>query len=379
MKQKQITDYKILLLIDRAGVCGVDYMRGIVKYVSENPLSIISYEKGILMPNLMNLDADGVIMDYTPRNIRFLRPNMPAVLLGDIDKIKNFPHVAVNAVSIGIKCAEYFINNGFKHFAFCRDAGPAWSGAFYINRIKEAGFETHIYKQPKGLRWVKERPGMVKWLKSLPKPIGVTAHNDNRAQYIIDACRAACIKIPEEVAILGVSNDKIICNQVKPHLSSLTINMEKAGYQSAELLHKFMKGSQKMSRQEIIVEPMYVVERQSTDILATDDKDLASAVQFIIKNAHEPIQVIDVVKAGTVSRRNLEMRFKKILRHSILEEINSARVKQIIQLLLETNLSLKQIAIIFKYTSYYNICRFFKKETGISPLEYRKQHQYKLK
>ena len=372
---KKTKTFKVLLLIDTSGGFGRKFIKGIIKFASENPWEIIGAQKGLLRPDLMGIEADGAILYYSKTNMKFLLKNKAVILVGPPDKTSNFPHIKVDSETIGIKCAEYYLNKGFRNFAFCHEG--KWRGNGYIDRIAKAGFGTHIYQQPKVPGWKEERPFMAKWLKSLPKPVGIMATNDDRAQYIVDASKFAGLAIPEEAAIVGVDNDEIICNQTKPHLSSMMLNMEKAGYESAELLNKFMAGSQKMSHQEIMIEPMYVVERQSTDILAIEDKEVVIAVKFIIKNVLEPIQVSDICNIAAVSRRNLEMRFKNILGRSILEEINRVRVKEIIRLLMETDLSILQIALLFKYTSHYNICRFFRNATGMSPFEYRKQHYYK--
>ena len=385
MRAKKINNQKVfnvLLLIDTSGTFGRGFLKGIALYSSNYSWNLVSFLRGIVTPDFISTDADGVIMYYSRTNMKYLAKYRPAILLGPPEKTKDFPHVRTDFAGCGRKCAEYLLNKGFRRFAYCGNRKIAWSneyGEYFSKAIKEAGFETYIYRQPKVKTWTDERPFVVKWLKSLPKPIGLLAANDERAQYVINACMFANLRIPEDVSILSITNDELLCNLPKPPLSSLMINMEKAGYEAAELLHKFMTGREKMARQEIVIEPMYVVERQSTNILAVEDEVVAQVVQFIRKNAQEPIQVRDVVKVVAVSRRNLEMRFKKIFGHSILKEINQARVNQIIRLLIETDLSLMQIAMNLKYTSYFNICRFFKKETGISPLAYRKKHRYTLR
>ncbi len=187
------------------------------------------------------------------------------------------------------------------------------------------------------------------------------AGNDDRSQDILAACKIADINVPSEVAILGVDNDELICGLSYPQLSKNTaLSTQRAGYEAAKVLGKLMDG-QKVAEneQEVSVSPLHVVTKQSTDIMAIEDKQVAEAVHFIRNHSKEIIQVGDVVEAAGLSRRILEQRFQKVLSHSVHEEIKHARVNQMTKMLIETYLSISQIAwsLGFPYTN--NISRYF--------------------
>ena len=162
-----------------------------------------------------------------------------------------------------------------------------------------------------------------------------------------------------------------------PPLSSVALNHEKAGYQAAQLLDKMMAGKKVDSKSIISLEASHVVARQSTDVLAIEDREVAEAVRFIHRHSSEAIQVSDVADSVAVSRRVLERRFREVLKKSVHDEIRSARVERASRMLVETDLSVSQIALHLGYPSDKHIARHFRKEKGITPLQYRKKFDRK--
>jgi LacI family transcriptional regulator len=197
------------------------------------------------------------------------------------------------------------------------------------------------------------------------------ACNDDRARQVMEACKIAGLHVPEEVAIIGVDNDDLVCNLSHPPLSSIALNFERSGYEAAELLDKLMTG-EKMADQRIVVRPTHIVTRQSTDILAIEDREVAKAVRFIRQHSKEPIQVSDVVDAVLVSRRSLYHQFRRVLGRSPNEEIRRTRVEQIVRMLVETNLPVSKIAFALGYSSVAHIARYFRQEKGMNLQSYRK-------
>jgi len=188
------------------------------------------------------------------------------------------------------------------------------------------------------------------------------------------ACKIADIEVPREVAILGVDNDELVCGLSYPQLSSIALSAERAGYEAAQVLDKLMKGQQiTETKKEVSVSPLDVVTRRSTDIMAIEDRQVADAVHFIRKHSREVILVNDVAQAVGLSRRALQQRFRKLLGHSVHEEIKYARVNQMAVMLTDTNLSISRIAKILGYPYPNNISRCFKQRKGISPSAYRRK------
>jgi LacI family transcriptional regulator len=214
---------------------------------------------------------------------------------------------------------------------------------------------------------------MANWLKSLPKPVGLMTFADDRSQQVIDTCKIAGVNVPDEVAVIGVDNDDLICDLSDPPLSSIAFNTERAGYEAAELLDKLMAGK-KVVNQTIVVRPTHIVTRQSTNIIAIEDRVVADAARFIRQHSRKIIQVSDVTSAVMVSRCTLERRFRRALGKSVLKELKRVRTDQITQMLMETNLSVSQIASTLGYLSATHIARYFRQEKGISPLAYRKKY-----
>ncbi len=237
---------------------------------------------------------------------------------------------------------------------------------------------TCLYEKPESLstgRWFKEQNSIAAWLKSLPKPIGIMACTDYRGQHVLEGCKLTGIHVPEDVAVVGVLNDDVICELCDPPLSSVALDVEKGGYEAAALLDKMMAGRKmRPGDHSVIIRPTHVVTRQSTDILATEDREVAQAMRYIHEHAREPMQVADVVEASGLSRRTLEQRFRKVLGQSILNEITRVRIEQVCLLLTETNLSVAQIASVLRFSNEKHISRPFRQEKGMSPLAYRRVH-----
>jgi len=278
--------------------------------------------------------------------------------------------------------AEHLLERGFRNFGYCGFDDMYWScqrGDSFIARIAEAGFKTSFYKQPKSRAnrlWYREEAILAEWLRGLPKPVGIMACNDDRGQHITEACAKAKLDVPYEVAIIGVDNDDQVCDISNPPLSSVALDIEKAGFQASELLDRMMAG-EKMKPQTVIVHPNRVVMRQSTNIVAVKDKLVSQALTYIHHNAKRLIQVEDVVKNLSVSRRNLHDKFMKTLARSVYDEIKRVRIDLISQMLIETDLSISDIALSLGYDNTNHIARYFKQKMGISPVDYRKLHGHK--
>ena len=208
----------------------------------------------------------------------------------------------------------------------------------------------------------------------MPKPIGIFACNDDRGQLILEVCKMINLKVPEDVSVIGVDNDPMICDIGDPPLTSIALNVEPAGYEAAKLMDDLIKNT-KTSGNQILVSPSHIVQRQSSDILAVNDPEVAKAMHFIKKSAKNKLLVKDVVKITGLSRRTLERRFKKTIHRSIYSEIQRVRIELISELLIETDLPIYQITSRFNFTDIEHISRYFKIEKGIGLREFRKLHQ----
>ncbi len=275
--------------------------------------------------------------------------------------------------------AEHFIGRGFRNYAYCGIADVLWAqerGKSFAKYARSAGFDVHFYPSPKSQQkqnWKYEQGLMAQWLGSLPKPLALLACNDQRAEQILEASKIAGIQIPTQLAVLGVDNDEFICELANPPLSSIAMDSGNAGFQAASLLNRLMKGHS-IDAQTILVSPTHVVDRSSTDSLAVEDQDVERALRFIYQHCRKNIDVESVAANAMLSRRTLERRFKKSLGRSIQQEIRRVRVDIIAKMLLNTNLSISQIAICLNYPGIDHIARYFRQEKGISPKAYRDKY-----
>jgi LacI family transcriptional regulator len=281
--------------------------------------------------------------------------------------------------AIAQMAAEYFLNGGFQHLAYCGIGNLGWSirrGEFFAEALASRQLEVHSYVAPKSRMKSRDedcRNQLAAWVEGLPKPVGVLACNDDRAQDVLDACEAAKLRVPAEVAVLGVDNDELVCNLCAPPLWSIALNFQWAGYEAAALLDKMMSG-QGSATEEIVYGPTNIAVRMSTDILAMEDRELAQAISFIRQHVNRALTVEQVVETVAVSRRNLERRFQKVLGRSIYAEIRRVRVDEIARLLVETNLPISKIAYTLGFAGVHNLSRVFRKEKGMSPLAYRESN-----
>jgi LacI family transcriptional regulator len=386
---------KVILMMETSRTYERSILRGIAQY-SRGHGTWVFYKKApsylrpsvgkVSLEKIIRMGADGLILREQAtrqQTEKFLALGLPTIVSPYTEPFLDFPNIVTDDVAIGRMAAEYLLHRGFKQFAYSGIGQMYyWSrerGKSFGRRIAEAGFETHYYEHepPKSgaqHSWEGEQNIIADWLRQLPKPIGLMACNDDQGQYILEACKVAGLHVPEQVAIIGLGNDDLVCDLVTTPLSSIAVSAEKAGYEAAETLDKIMDGN-KVINQTIVVRPTHVVTRQSTNFFAVTDHDVLTALHFIHRRAKkEAIQVDDVMREVSLSRRSLYNRFAQIVGRSIHEEIKRVRVDQLAQLLVSTSLPISHIASTLGYSDIKNIARYFKQQNGMTPLEYRKRH-----
>jgi len=381
---------KVLLLVDTSIKFGRELLLGVAEcsrlhgsWVLYHNLPSYRKKNDSRMSSSRLKEFDGaIVFDLAVHSRLFeeiIKAGMPAVVKSMREKIPGLANIITDNETTGRMAAEHLLRCRLRHFAYCGLDDIYWSrerGKSFSKRLKEAGFETYFYKQPKTelqRLWENEQIIIADWLKSLPKPVGLMACSDGRGQGVIEACKIAGLCVPDDVAVIGVDNDDMVCELCHTPLSSIDRNTKKVGCRSAELLDKFMSG-EKMSDQAVILRPTHIVTRQSTDILAIKDSEVIKAVRFIRQHSREAIQVGEVANAIGISRRVLERRFRRALDRSVHDEIKHVRIDQISRMLVETDLSVLQIALAFGYSGADHIDRYFRKEKQMSLLAYRKEY-----
>ena len=357
-----------------------DYCRNHEPWILLRRPPLYLEEKESILGELLNCGIDGIITRMPEHITKITSRRIPVILARSLKQHSKIPMIVSDSEAIGKLGADHFLHRGFKHFAFCGYDDMPWSQIRKRNfseKITASGFKVFTFDQSKAAAKHsrnKELYLLGEWLISLPKPVGLMTCSDDCSKDVLEICQLEGIKVPFEVAILGVDDDDLICNLPYIHLSSIKLNYQRAGYEAAKLLNSLMNG-EKMCGQRIDIHPLDVVERQSTDITVIEDNEVSRAIQFIDQNARKAIQVADVVNATLLSRRNLYIRFKKAVGHSLYSEIRRSRAKEVARALLDTNMSVTQIAQSLDFWGVDHISRFFRKAAGMSPLAYRKKYK----
>ena len=378
----------VALLIETSNGYARGLLEGVIAYTKECEnwsVHLTEQERGAPPPAwLQSWGGDGIIARIETDGIgRQLRKfGVPVVDLSAARHIKGVPWADTDDHAIAQLGIEHFAERGFKHVAYCGDPGFEWSkkrGEYFQQLAEQAGclcYEHQSLPRYDGsFHPLSEMRRLVKWLRELPRPVAIMGCYDFKAQQVLDACRQLNIAVPEEVSVLGVDNDRLICELSEPRLSSIIPDTKRTGFEAAELLSRMMSGEIVATEQPLITQPLGIQIRESTDTLAIEDENVARALQYIRRHATANIRVSDVLRNVSLSRRALEHRFKKWLGHTPHEEIQRVRMNRIKELLSETQLSVHDIASRtgFEYGEY--MAAVFKRETGLTPSEFRSQIQ----
>ncbi|WP_415909542.1 XylR family transcriptional regulator [Oleiharenicola sp. Vm1] len=327
---------------------------------------------------------DGIISRHTtPALVEACRQlRLPLVDLNDVPPFPGVPKIRPDNVALGHCGAEHYLERGYRNFAFCGFRNDGWACERrdgFLEALALAGHSCHVFDvdYPGSLTpfWdERQTTALAAWLKGMPKPVAVMACNDLRALQVVSAAQNAGLLVPEEVAVLGVNNDTIRCELAYPPLSSVATNPFQSGYLAAECLAQLMRGETPPST-DLRVEPVAVVPRYSTDVLAIDDRIVAAALGYIREHACHGISVTQVQKFTGASRSLLERKFRSLLGRSPQAEIRRVQIAKIKQLLFETDFPMKKIAELTGFEHDEYMCVVFKRLTGASPGAYRRRVQ----
>lgn len=373
---------RVALDVETSLVYGRRILEGIARYLRSNRPWSICLEQHELRSDPLGIlrrwNGDGIITrTATKESVKLMRRrHLAAIDLGDIHPHLGIMRILSADLVIGRMAAEHLLERGFEYFACCGFAGEHWSHRRrdgFVAEISHQGYQTSVYESPRGgaQAWKRDQSQLVDWLATLKKPLGVFATNDLRGQHVLDACARLDLAVPENVAIIGVDNDELVCGFCQPPLSSVIPNPERIGYEAAAWLDRLMQG-EKPTTIEIEIPPQGIAVRQSSDVYAVSDATVAAALSFIREHACEGVTVNDVVEHLSVSRSWLERSFRKQVRHSPQAEIRGVQIKRCKELLRTTTLPLDKIAYLagFEHPEYMSVV--FKRITNETPGNYRK-------
>nr|AYC79637.1 xylose operon regulatory protein [uncultured bacterium] len=374
----------VALIVETATVYGRRILQGVTRYLhAHRPWSVFleQHDLNAAPPRwLRTWRGDGVISRMPSRFLAtaLRRRGLPAVDLSDRQRPVGVPRINSDDEAVGRLAAEHLRDRGLKSLAFCGFVGELWSArrrAGFRAAAAEWGLSCPTFATkwagPNVPPWESEQEAIRRWLRGLRHPVGVMACNDMRGQHVLDACQRAGLRVPDEVTVIGVDDDEVLCELCTPPLSSVVPNAERVGYEAAALLDRLMAGG-KAERAETFVEPLRVAARQSSDVLAIDDAAITAAVRFVRENACRGIGVEDVLRAVPVSRTFLERQFRHYLGRSPHAEIRAAQLARVRHLLADTDLKLSQVAERTGFTHPEYLSVVFRGATGQSPGQYRR-------
>jgi LacI family transcriptional regulator len=369
----------VALLVETTRAYGRNILRGIGDYARiygpwifhlpvETPIKKV--------PDESEWDGEGIIAQPHQDPVmleRLAKCGKPVVSLSGPPGSGGFPAVRANQEAVAELSMQHFRDRGFTRFAYC-GAPPErlWppTGALFKKLAETSGYTCDMYSS--GFDF-EERTlhlsHMADWLKSLKKPVALLAGSDPRAREVLDACRLASLHVPEEIAVLGVNDDDLFCEMANPPLSSIIHNARRIGYEAAAMLDRLIQGKKVMA--DIVVDPIGVHSRQSTDLLAIEDPEVAKAVRFIRENACNGIRVDDVLDQVAMSRRALEKRFRQAVGRPPHMEIRRVQLERVKELLVGSDYKLEKIAEITGFSTAQYLAGLFHRVMKVTPGAWR--------
>jgi LacI family transcriptional regulator len=289
-----------------------------------------------------------------------------------------FPCVTSNPDAVVAMAVAHLREKGFRNIAFCGEPEAHftnfWTEAFV--RVREAEGETPlVYRPVKAMRSDRDmetlRQDRQRWLTELPKPVGVVGWDTNMCRHLAIACSLAAIDVPAQVALVSLETEDLLGRTVHPPISGVDIPVERIGIEAARQLDLLLLG-ERPTPTRVLLDPLGVTTRQSSDVVACDDPRVRQALSFIRNHADTGIGVADVLRAVPMARRSLERRFAQLLGYSPAEAIRATKVERVRQLLLTTEIPIPQIAEVCGFNYVEHMIPVFKKYCGRTPAQYRK-------
>lgn len=375
----------VALLIESSNAYARGLLQGIIAYQQQHEawsIYLPEQDRGATPPKwIRNWRGDGVIARIETEEIAKVvhRIGIPVVDVSAARKLERIPWVETDDQRVAELAAEHLLERGFRNLAFYGDPKFNWSiwrRDHFVASLHRRGLSCEVFDtvgpETRGYSWTRENRRLANWIRGLNKPVGLMASYDIGARQVLDACRELNIMVPEEIAVIGVDDDPIVCNLAYPSLTSVIPDAAGAGYRAAELLDSMMSGGTPGCESHFLA-PLGISTRQSTDIFAVEDPEIRRAAKLIREQACTGISVIDVLREVSLSRRVFESRFRKATGQTPHEAILSQRLKRVEQLLRESDLSLENIAAKtgFEHPEYMSVA--FRKQFHIPPARYRRQ------
>lgn len=397
-KQRSI---RVLVLLNQTLKAARDEISGILRHSSRNPdLEVRIFDRNItpvaLRERIGDWTPDGILTDNRGAVPTILPGAKPNCITFKTDRTRHIPvvyldfacptasSVGIDDVQIGACAAEFFLGRKYEEFAF---VGTNLSHTAGHSAARFEAFESVVRAHGRSCRkfilnerqpnsWTTELERLKNWIVELPKPCALLAHADVYAQLVTDACRLAKVRIPEQVALIGVDNEIDIADNLRPTLSSILPDFEKAGALAIEALVRLVSARRTPRRPlRIAYGVRALVERGSTQDTHGASRLVDSARSIIRKRSHEGIRVADIARELNVSDRLLELHFQSVLGRSVRDELLNYRLEEVKRRLRETDEPIESIALQCGWRTSIALKLLFKKRFRMTMRDYRRSQR----
>jgi LacI family transcriptional regulator len=380
---------RVAVLIESSRSYGRGLLLGVARYARERANWRMDYQERELQsglpPWLNHWKGEGVLARVEDENMArsLMKLGVPIVDLRRLVRGTDLPSVHTEEPKVVQLVVGHFRERGFKHLAFCGFAGVDYSDMrrdLFTQELAKCGLKCNSYVPPTATphqftvefeqEGMESEDHLARWLESQPKPVGIMACNDIRGQQVLNACRRAGIPVPEQVAVMGVDNDEVLCELSDPPLSSVAPDTRRIGYEAAALLDRLMRGKA-ARRKDYYVPPVGIVTRRSTDTLVIPHPAAAQALSFLRRHYQEPITLKDVAGGLRVTLRSIQDVFKAHVGATLHGELDRLRIGRAKDLLQDSALKLAAIATACGFSNQRHFRRTFLRQTGQTPQQYR--------
>ena len=377
MKRKQVA-----IIVETMNSYGQGIIRGIWRALQEHPTCVVLYEERTLdtpPPTwLKNWKGDGIIVrDRNGKSCRLALQTKAKVVDLSENRHPGIPTVLTDHAACARLAAEHLKSCGLQNFAFVGIKNRPFSDKRRDAFLQEVE-HCHVFELKDNERaissWGTNHSAFLRWLKKLPQPVGMMGCYDLVGVRVLQSCNMAGIGVPDLVAVIGVNNDELQCSMTNPPMSSVIQNQERVGYEACHLLHRLMDG-ETIPETPLIVPPLGVVARRSTDVLVIPDRLVVRAVNMIREYACDGLTIDHIARQLNISRRTLERRFFASLGKTPHEEIVNAQLQRARELLMVTRLTLANVARQVGFSSVPHFTQLFANRFGVGPNEFRKNNQ----
>ena len=375
---------KVLLLIDCASEHDRKLLRGMMRYSKEQGPWLFyrlspdfrygGNREEWALQWAREWKADALIGRWDDRKTDLLRQlDIPVVLQNNRSRSDIFSNLTGDYHSTGKMAAQYFRKKLYTDYAFFGIKDIVWSEERckgYEEEVKANGGRFYSYMEPEA---GDEREKIMEWLMSLPKPVALFCCDDAHALFITETCKIAGIRVPDDIAVLGVDDDELLCDISDPAISSIKMDVENGGYMTCRLLNERIHKRDPRPF-NVVIKPLDIKERASTLIYNIKDKRVLDIIRFIDAHYYEDLGMADILSRVPLSRRSIEMKFRQEVGMTIYQYLLGVRVDHLAYLLRTTSLPFSEAVYKVGFRDSVNVARVFRKFKGCSPSEYRNRY-----